>query len=109
MKLRERIPKYIVYKYSTKICFMVKKNETLMKAVQPRPIWVTEMGYKIDAHILDLYAKMLIYALIDEKEKTFRIDKQKESKVQIGFSKKNREGKIKKVGQVVQKMSFEIK
>lgn len=36
MKKRERVPKYIADKYSTKIYFMVKKDETLMEEVRPR-------------------------------------------------------------------------
>lgn len=71
MKKREMIPKHIIDKYSTDICFMLKNDETLMEAVQPRTIWVTKMGYEVDSQILDLYAKMLIDASVDEKAKTF--------------------------------------
>lgn len=67
------------------------------------------MGYEVDAEILDLYAKTLIDAPVDEDEKTFGTTKQKESEVHIGFGKKKREGKIKKVGEFVEKMSSEIK
>lgn len=69
MKQRERVPKHIVDKYSTKICFMVKKDENIMEAVQPRKIWIIKMGYEVYAQILDLYAKTLIDALVDETEK----------------------------------------
>lgn len=48
MKKRERKPKHIIDKYSTDICFMVKKDETLMEAMQPRTIWVIQMGYEVD-------------------------------------------------------------
>lgn len=80
MKKRDRIPKHIVDKYSTDICFMVKKDETLMEEVQPRTIWVTEMGYEVDAPILDLYSKMIIDASVDEKEKNFGTAKQRNLK-----------------------------
>lgn len=109
MKQRERVPKHIIDKYSIEICFMVKKDENLMEFVQPRIVWVTEMGYEVDAQVLDLYAKMLIDALVDEMEKTCDTAKQKELEVQIGFNKKKREGQIKKVGQAVKKMSSKIK
>lgn len=33
IRSRLRVPKHIVEKYSTDICFMVKKDETLMEAV----------------------------------------------------------------------------
>lgn len=62
-KKRERAPKHIVDKYSTEICFMVKKDDTLMEVVQPRKVSITEMGYEVDAHILEIYAKMLIDAM----------------------------------------------
>ncbi|XP_059076548.1 taxadiene 5-alpha hydroxylase-like [Cryptomeria japonica] len=48
--------------------------------------------------ILNLYAKILIDYLVDEKEKTFGTAKQKESEVKIDFGKNKREGQIKKVG-----------
>lgn len=38
MRQRERISKNIVQKYSTDICFMVKTDETLMEAVEPKKI-----------------------------------------------------------------------
>lgn len=41
MKQRERVPKHIIDKYSTEICFMVNKDENLMEFVQPRKVWIT--------------------------------------------------------------------
>lgn len=35
---------------------MVKKDETLMEVVKPQKIWIEEMGYEVDAHILYVYA-----------------------------------------------------
>lgn len=35
MRSRERVPKHIVEKYSTNICFMVNKDETIMEVVKP--------------------------------------------------------------------------
>lgn len=57
MRSRIRVPKNIVEKYSTDICFMVKKDETLMEAVKPRKIWIEKMGYEVDALIIDGYAR----------------------------------------------------
>lgn len=68
MKSRERIPKHVVEKYSIEIYFMVKNYETLMEAVIPKKIWLEEMGYEVDARILDAYSRMLIDVLTDESE-----------------------------------------
>lgn len=50
---------------------MVKKDVTLMEAVKPWKIWIEEMGYEVDALILDSYANFLIDAEIDEAKKSY--------------------------------------
>lgn len=40
-----------------------------MEAVKPHKIWIAEMGYEVDALILDAYAKILLDTDIDEAEK----------------------------------------
>lgn len=48
------------------------------------------MGYEVDAHILDLYAKILIDFPIDEIKKTFGTTNQKELELQIRCNQKKR-------------------
>lgn len=82
MRSRVRVPKHIVEKYSTNICFMVKKDETLMEAIKPQKIWIEEMGYEVDGQILDAYTKMLIDAPIDEADKPYGTAQQKTLEVE---------------------------
>lgn len=42
-----------------------------MEAVIPRTVWVTEMGYEADDNIAETYAKSLLEAPKEPKEKVF--------------------------------------
>lgn len=70
---------------------MVKKDETLMETVIPQKIWIEEMGYDVDASILDAYARILIDASTDESKKYFGTAKKKELEVKTEFNQKKRE------------------
>lgn len=84
---------------------MVKKDETLMEVVIPWKIWIQEMGYEVDARILDAYARILIDSPTDESRKSFGTTKQKELEVKTEFNQKKRERQQKKVSQFVEKVS----
>lgn len=71
MRARERLPQSIVDKYDKQICFVIKRDETWMEAVSPRTLWVIEMGYEVDLHILETYAKTLLEAPREPTEETF--------------------------------------
>lgn len=71
MKQRIRLSQKIVDKYKDDICFVIKKDEIWMEAVIPRTIWVTEMGYETDDHIVETYAKALLEAPNEPKEEVF--------------------------------------
>lgn len=109
MRSRVRVPEYIIEKYSTDICFMVKKDETLMEEVKPRKIWIEEMGYEVDAKILDAYAKMLIDAPINEAENPCGTAQQKTQEVETKFNGKKREKKEGKASKFMEKVSKDIK
>lgn len=108
MRQRERLSKSIVEKYSTDIYFMVKTDETLMEAVEPRTIWVIELGYEVDDNILDLYAKMLLDAPLDDKTKHFGTTKDKAFEVKTSFNRKRREKKIDKMSAYIQDVTHKI-
>lgn len=71
MRARERIPQSIVEKYDKKIWFVIKRDEALMEAISPRTIWVTKMGYEVDLHTLEMYAKALLDAPREPSEDFF--------------------------------------
>lgn len=71
MKQRERIPQNIIDKYDKQICFVVKRDESWMEAVKPRTVWIIEMGYEVDSHKLDSYAKVLLDAPPEPSEEFF--------------------------------------
>lgn len=77
MKTRVRLSQAIVDKY---------KDEIWMEAVIPRTIQVTEMGYEIDDHIIETYAKALLEAPKEPKEEVFGSAETLEKQIQ---SKKN--------------------
>lgn len=68
MNKRIRLSQEIVNIYKDDICFVIKKDEIWMEAVIPRTIWVTEMGYETDDHIIETYAKDLLEAPNEPKE-----------------------------------------
>lgn len=68
---RSQIPKSIVEKYKDTICFMVDKDECMMKVVQPRTIQIVPMGYEIEEDTLVAYAQHLLQEPIHEKEEKF--------------------------------------
>lgn len=86
MRFRIGVPQHIVEKYSTDICFMVKKDETLMEVVKPWKNWIDEMGYEVDALILDAYAEILLDADIDKVEKPCRTTQQYSLDVETDFN-----------------------
>lgn len=96
MRQREIISKNIMEKPSTDICFMVKTDETLMEPVEPRQIWITELGYEVDDIIFELYAKMLLDAPLDDKIEHFGTTGEKALEVKTSFNRKRREKKIDK-------------
>lgn len=69
-----------------------------MEAVIPRTVWVTEMGYETDDHIIETYAKALLEAPKEPKEEVFGSAETIERQIQ---SKK----RVKKVEAVVRKGS----
>lgn len=73
-----------------------------MEAVIPRTIWVTEMGYEIDDHIIKTYAKALLEAPNEPKEEVFGSAETIENQIQ---SKK----RVKKVEVVVRRGSRQAK
>lgn len=87
MKKRTRLSQKIVDKYKDDICFVIKKDEIWMEAVIPRTIWVIEMGYETDDHIVENYAKALLEAPNEPKEEVFggaeTIEKQIQSKKRV--------------------------
>lgn len=87
---------------------MVKKDETFMEAVKPRNIWIEEMGYEVDAQILDAYAQLLIDAPMDEAEKSFSTAKQKKQDVETEFNQKKREKQQGKARKFVEQVSQDI-
>lgn len=62
-----------------------------MEAVSPRTIWVTEMGYEVDLHILETYAKALFEAPIELSEEIFGSAETIASKVSMKKNKKKRD------------------
>lgn len=81
MRARERIPQSIVEKYDKEIYFVIKRDETWMEAVSPRTIWVTEMGYEVDLHVQETYAKELLDAPREPSKEFFGNAETIESKV----------------------------
>lgn len=71
MRQREMIPQSIVDKYDKHICFVVKRDEIWMEAIRPRTVWITKMGYEVDSHILDSYAKILLDDPLEPIEEIF--------------------------------------
>lgn len=71
MNTRVKLSQAIINKYKDDICFIIKKDEIWMEAVILRTIWVTEMGYEIDDHRIETYAKTLLEALKEPREKVF--------------------------------------
>lgn len=69
-----------------------------MEAVIPRTIWVMEMGYETDDHIIETYAKALLEAPEEPKEEVFGSVETIEGQIQ---SKK----RVKKVDAVVRRGS----
>ncbi|GLJ54638.1 hypothetical protein SUGI_1173840 [Cryptomeria japonica] len=102
MKQRIRLSQKIVDKYKDDICFVIKKDEIWMEVVIPRTIWVTEMGYETDDHIVETYAKALLEAPNEPKEEVFGSAETIESQIQ---SKK----RVKKVEAFVRKESRQAK
>lgn len=98
MNKRVRLSQKIVNKYRDDICFVIKKDEIWMEAVIPRTIWVTEMVYEIDDHIIETYAKALLEAPNEPKEEVFGSAETIESQIQ---SKK----RVKKVEAIVRRGS----
>lgn len=82
MNTRVRLSQEIVNKYKDDICFVIKKDEIWMEAVIPRTIWVTEMGYETDDHIIETYVKALLEAPKEHKEEVFGSAKTIESQIQ---------------------------
>lgn len=71
MRQRERIPESIIDKYDKQICFLIKRDEVWMEAVRPRTVWIKEMAYEVDSHILESYAKILLDAPPESTEEIF--------------------------------------
>lgn len=82
MNKRIRLSQEIVNKYKDDICFVIKKDEIWMKVVIPRTIWVIEMGYETDDHIIETYAKALLEAPNKPKEEVFGSVETIESQIQ---------------------------
>ena len=68
-----RIPQEIIDKYDKLITFVIMRDETWMEAITSRTIWINEMGYEVDAAILETYAQTLINAPKDPNIEIFGI------------------------------------
>lgn len=69
MSLRVRISGDIVKKYEDDIYFIIKVDQCIMEAVEPRQEEVEPMGYEVMYDMLDGYASTLIASPLDSKEK----------------------------------------
>ena len=52
MKRRIRIPKELVTKYYSDICFLVDTNNTFVQAVKPRKVWLQSFEYEIGSDVV---------------------------------------------------------
>lgn len=64
-----RISSDIVKKYEDDICFIIKVDQCIMEAVEPRQEEVEPMGYEVMYYMLDGYASTLIASPLDPKAK----------------------------------------
>lgn len=69
MSQRMRISGDIVKKYEDDICFIIKVDECIMEAVEPRKEVVEPMGYEVMYDMLDGYSSTLIASPLDAKKK----------------------------------------
>ena len=61
MKLRYRIPPFMVEKYKDVICFMVETDTTCMDEVEPRVKFIEPMGYEMSEELIEGYMQMILY------------------------------------------------
>lgn len=96
MYAREKIPKKIVDKYQSTICFMVDTNQCLIEVGERRIVWIIPMGYEVEEKIIDFYAQNILRQLIDPSKEIFGTYVEKDLKLHYEFKKPTIVNKVRK-------------
>lgn len=71
MKRTMRIPKELVTKYYSDICFLVDMNNTFLQAVKSRKAWLQSFDYEIDSDVVSANIDALLKEEIDVEAEPF--------------------------------------
>ena len=67
MKLRYRIPPFMVEKYKDDLCFVVEIKNTCMEAMIPRVKFIEPMVYEMSTKLIKGYAQIILKSEKDTK------------------------------------------